>query len=230
MTAFPMSSLHQLTQRQGRLLQVGVLRALRGDNGSELFTVTDPSYFINTASSIATGDIDGDGMPEIIACDASGIRLIAFEHDGAFKWRSDPLEPVNWGAPAIADLDKDGIPEIIIGRQALDNNGNILWTGTGGRGSQTIVGSLSLVADVDVDGNPEVVAGNTVYSADGSIKWQNVSLLDGYNAVGNFDADSNAEIVLVSGGQVWLLDHDLSIKWGPMPIPGWGCWWPSNHS
>jgi hypothetical protein len=41
----------------------GVLRALRGDTGSELFTVTDPSLAVNFVSSVAVGDIDGDGHP-----------------------------------------------------------------------------------------------------------------------------------------------------------------------
>jgi len=76
------------------------------------------------------------------------------------------------GAPAIADLDGDGVPEIVIGRQVLDDTGAILWTGTGGRGGDS-VGPLSHVADIDDDGSPEVVAGNTVYSAAGAIEWQN---------------------------------------------------------
>ncbi|MBN2320579.1 MAG: VCBS repeat-containing protein [Acidobacteria bacterium] len=206
----------------GGLVEVGYLRALNGSDGSELFTVTDPNYLINTAASVATGDIDLDGSPEIIACDSTGSRLIAFEHDGAFKWRSPVLEAINWGAPAIADLDQDGTPEIIVGRQVLDNTGTVLWTGTGGRGSQSTVGPISLVSDVDLDGSPEIVAGNTVYDKDGSIEYQNPALPDGHNAVADFDADDQAEIVLVSGGTVRLLEHDLTVKWGPVAIPGGG--------
>ncbi|TRU58127.1 MAG: VCBS repeat-containing protein [Microcystis aeruginosa Ma_QC_C_20070823_S13] len=202
-------------------VESGVLRALRGNNGSELFTVTDPTLRINTASSIATGDIDGDGFPEIIANDASGTRLLAFESNGSFKWRSPVLQAVNWGAPAIADLDENGVPEIIIGRQVLDNNGSILWTGTGGSGSQGI-GPLSLVSDVDLDGSPDIVAGNTIYSATGAIKHQNAALPDGLNAVANFDADPEAEIVLVNGGLVWLLEPDLSVIWGGVSLPRGG--------
>jgi hypothetical protein len=206
----------------GGYVEVGVLRALHGTDGSEVFTVTDTNYQVSTTSSVAVGDIDGDGRPEIIACDSTGSRLIAFEHNGAFKWRSPNLEAVYWGAPAIADLDQDGVPEIIIGRQVLNNNGTIRWTGTGGRGSQSSIGPLSLVADVDLDGAPDVVAGNTVYRANGTILYQNTSLPDGYNAVGNFDNDPNPEIVLVQGGRVWLLEHDLTVKWGPVSIPGGG--------
>ena len=211
--------------RGGALVETGYLRALNGTDGSELFTVTDASFRVNTASSIATGDIDNDGFPEIIACDNSGSRLIAFEHDGTFKWRSGTLEAINWGAASIADLDKDGTPEIIIGRQVLNNAGGLLWTGTGGRGSQGTVGVLSLVADVDLDGSPEVIAGNTAYDAAGTIEWQ-AQLPDGYNAVGNFDDDNFAEIVLVSAGTVRLLEHDGAVKWGPVSIPGGGAGGP----
>ena len=211
----------------GGYVEVGQLRAIRGTDGFAFFTVSDPAYLINTVSSIAVGDIDGDGRPEIIACDSFGSRLIAFEHDGSFKWRSPALEAIYWGAPAIADLDHDGIPEIIIGRQVLNSNGTLRWTGTGGRGS--VYGPLSLVADVDLDGSPEIVAGNTIYRADGTIYKQNTSLPDGFNAVGNFDSDPFPEIVLVSGGRIWLLKHDLTVKWGPVDDSRWREWWPSDH-
>lgn len=111
-----------------------------------MFSVTDANLLINTTCSVAIGDIDNDGYPEIVACDSSGFRLIAFESDGSFKWRSGNLETNYWGAPSIADLDKDGSPEIIIGRQVLNNNGTLLWTGNGGKGSQGSAGPLSLVS------------------------------------------------------------------------------------
>jgi hypothetical protein len=209
----------------GGLVEVGYLRALNGSNGAELFTVTDPNLLVSTTASIAVGDIDLEGFPEIIACDNSGLRLIAFEHDGSFKWRSQNLEAIYWGAPAIADLDEDGVPEIVIGRQVLDATGALLWTGTGGRASQSNVGPLSAVADIDLDGSPEVVAGNTVYDAGGLIEWQ-APVPDGSPAVANFDADPEAEIVLVSAGQVRLLEHTGAVKWGPVAIPGGGAGGP----
>lgn len=76
-----------------------------------------------------------------------------------------------------------------------------------------------------LDGSPDIVAGNTVYSASGSVKSQ-ISATDGYNAVANFDSDNMAEIVLVSGGYVRLLEHDCSVKWGPVAIPGGGAGGP----
>lgn len=207
----------------GGYVEIGVLRALSGADGSELFTVTDSSLLVNTAASVAAGDIDGDGLPEIVACDSTGSRLIAFEHNGAYKWRSPYLETVYWGAPSLADLDHDGVPEIIVGRQVLNNDGTVRWTGTGGRGAQTYsTGPLSLVADVNMDGSPEIVGGNTVYTASGSILWTASGAPDGYNAVADFDDDLYPEIVLVSGGTVRLLEHNGAVKWGPVSIPGSG--------
>ncbi|OQZ02353.1 MAG: hypothetical protein B6D35_01240, partial [Candidatus Brocadia sp. UTAMX2] len=198
--------------------EVGVLRALNGRDGTEIFTVTDPALRINTGSPVAVGDIDLDGKQEIVACDASGYQLIVFEHDGMFKWRSPRLEVVFWGAPSIADLDGDGIPEIVIGRQVLNNDGSLRWSGSGGSGDNYPLGPLSLVADINLDGSPDVVAGNTVYNADGSIQ-MSFSLRDGFNAVANFDDDAFPEIVLVTYGRVYLLGHDGTIKWGPVNIP-----------
>ena len=49
---------------------------------------------------------------------------------------------------------------------------------------------------------------------------------DGLNAVGNFDADPFPEVVLVSDGQVWLLEHNGAVKWGPVGLPGGGAGGP----
>lgn len=136
----------------GGYVEVGFLRALNGNNGTELFTVTDPSLMVNCASSVAVGDIDNDGRAEIIACAANDVQLLCFNWDGTLKWTSATIEPVEWGAPCIADLDQDGTPEIVIGRQVLNNNGTLRWTGAGGIGGP--VGPISLVADVDNDGSP----------------------------------------------------------------------------
>ena len=205
------------TSRGGANVEVGQLRAIDGKTGGELFTVTNRN--INVASSVAVGDIDGDGKPEIVACDATGDRLVTFEHDGTFKWQSPQLEQVNWGSPSLADLDQDGVPEIIIGRQVLNSDGTLRWTGTGGRAY--ISGPLSLVSDIDLDGHLDIVAGNTVYSFDGQIEWQN-NIPDGFNAVGNFDTDPQAEVVLVSSGSVYLFNYDGTFIWGPVAIPGGG--------
>jgi RHS repeat-associated protein len=204
----------------------GYLRVLDGATGAERFTVANPSQQVAALSPPAVGDIDGDGRPEIIAVALSTDRLIAFEHDGTFKWQSPVVESPGWGGAALVDFDGDGQPEILVGRTVLNGNGTIRWKGTGGKGeastaSGLLAGSLSMAADLDGNGIPEVVAGNTAYRNDGTILWQ-VSAPDGLTAVGNFDADPSPEIVLVGSGQVRLLEHNGAVKWGPVSLPGGG--------
>ncbi len=207
----------------GAYEQDGHLRAVRGDGTGEIFTVTDPQYDLRGNTGLAVGDIDGDGRPEILAMHESLTRLLAFEHDGTFKWQSDSFEP-RLGSPAIADLDRDGTPEIVLGSKVLNNDGTLRWAAPAstpalGRGANA-GHDIPLAADLNLSGGLEVVAGNTAYHADGSIFWHNQELTDGYNAVADFDDDPFPEVVLVTKRQVYLLEHDGTVAWGPVLLPG----------
>ncbi|GMR22350.1 MAG: hypothetical protein BMS9Abin37_0695 [Acidobacteriota bacterium] len=145
----------------------GVLRIVSGVDGTELVTVTDPLLTLSSFGQIAVGDIDRDGLPEILAKDDGAGLLMTFEHDGTHKWTSieDTDESFQqWGGPSIVNLDSDPEPEIVFGRAVFDNTGALMWRGTGGRA--TIKGPLSLVADIDQTFPPEVIAGNTIYNAE----------------------------------------------------------------
>ncbi|MCI0535158.1 MAG: putative Ig domain-containing protein, partial [Verrucomicrobiales bacterium] len=208
----------------------GTLRAISGADGRDLWTVSNRASDVAGGAGIAIGDIDADGLSEIVAVHES-TSLIAFENDGAFKWLSSTPVGVsphhssgNLGAPAIADLDHDGVPEIVFGSMVFDNSGHLLWKGStsGGTGDgDNAFGALSIVADLDLDGWPEIVAGKTAYRRDGSVYW-NSTLTDGFPAVANFDEDPYTEIALVTQGNLYLLEHSGEVKWGPVAIPGGG--------
>jgi hypothetical protein len=129
--------------------------------------------------------------------------------------------------PTLADLDSDGIAEIIAGRVVLDGiTGEMRWRGQEGRGFNAFLGPISVVADIDLDTIPEVIAGNTAYEADGWLEWTydyGSSLgtcqsacggiaCDGYNAIGDFDDDPYAEVVIVVAERVFVLEHDGTLK------------------
>jgi hypothetical protein len=179
----------------------GILTAIQGDTGQEIFSITNPAYRTSAVNSLAVGDIDNDGLVEIIATNFVpgyySSKLMAFEHDGTLKWMSpdNPGIIVAWGGPSIADLDNDGIPEIITGATVLNNTGTLRWKGTGGTGSQTW-GPLSLIADIDLDGTPEVVAGTTVYRNNGTILWRNTTVWRqcvSFRAYGHADMGSSID-------------------------------------
>ncbi|MDH5646169.1 MAG: FG-GAP-like repeat-containing protein, partial [Candidatus Heimdallarchaeota archaeon] len=203
----------------------GPLRALDGRDGRELFTVSDPTLEMTANGQLAVGDIDGDGRPEIVGMDAEAYRnhLLAFEHDGTFKWRSAQVFSAGIGGASVADLDADGTAEVIMGRDVLDGAGNLRWSGAHGRGDAVYGAAYSLVADVNLDGSPDVVAGNTVYESTGEEQWYNPDIPDGYPALGNFDADAEPEIVLVTFNELWLLEHTGKVIWGPVSISRGGC-------
>ncbi len=190
----------------------GILRAIRGSDGAELFSITDPDYRVEPGGDPAVADIDNDGRPEIIANkDPEGI--ICFEHDGAFKWLS-PTPSLGGGGVAIADLDEDGRPEIIAGKTVLNNNGSVRWTGSAGSSSH------AAVANLDMSGHPEVLCGNSVYRHDGTIFWTGTH--GGVPAVANFDRDAFPEVVIVGGDRISMWEHDGTLKWGPVPVPTTG--------
>jgi subtilase family serine protease len=239
------------------IASVGGIIVRRGDNGAVVWA----KQFDTSGKQITPviADLDGDGKPEILAHtnsdpvtgETNQHRLVALNAaDGSRKWTSPQLARAGtWesrialgqtylyaGAPAVADLDGDGHPELICGRTVLHGaDGSIAWTGTGGAGRAWIepgeLGGEDLYAenfpdqeapiavDVDGDGRLDVVAGNTVYRADGTILWQRSDLPDGYTAPVYLGGETRPHVCLVAQGRVWLLASDGTTTWGPINIP-----------
>jgi len=189
----------------------GVLRAISGDGSEELFAVIETEFMTLPGNGIAVGDIDNDGLPEIVGV-SDDFRIIAFENDGTPKWKSTAFITGTYlrtvPSVTLADLDQDGTAEVIVGRLVLDSFGQLLWDGVAGYGQNT-----SCVANLDMDGHPELICGNTAYRSDGTIYWQNNTVGDGFTAIGNFDDDSFPEIVTVCDGKVYLLEHNGDLVW-----------------
>ena len=145
-------------------------------------------YAINFHSSAATGDIDGDGILEVLAiahnngsCSSAVTPIYAWKKDGTLV----PNWPMNAGnlcnsysplnSPSVTDIDNDGKDEAVIGLFTLsifDQEGKkLIGNGIG-------ADIAPAISDVDGDGKFEFsgVRYNRIQigNDDGSIYWQRI--------------------------------------------------------
>jgi hypothetical protein len=198
-------------------------RLLWSSNGSPMPNTAGPSQ-IRWDGHIAIGDLDGDprnGL-EIVAVKTGGsFGLIAFHGDGSRYWVSSGMSNIGGANPStnIADLDGDGVPEVIAGASAFNGRtGALIWQGMGSVGING-QGPLSVVANLDDDNTLEVIAGGTVYESNGRPRFSAPG--QGFAAVGDMlDAmnrsghDGVPEIVRVVAGRVEILDKMTGmVRW-----------------
>ena len=209
----------------------GVLRIVRGDTGEEVRSVTDP--VVCPEAGIALGDLDGDGVPEIVTAGPCAGPLLAFDPEGNLLWRSHAAGGavvdvgMEFGAPSIADLDGDGLAEVVSGAAVFEHDGLLRWSVRLGAGANCCSGiprgPLTAVYDLDGDGLLDVVAGNAAWRGDGTPIWDRPSLEDGYVAVADFFADGVPDVVVVHDGFVSIRrGTDGEPIWGPVALPGGG--------
>jgi len=214
---------------------VGYLRALAGDTGVEKWGANSDVYqsanWVQPRGTPAAADIDGDGKPEIVSPKAGG-GMIAFEHDGTFKWRSttDGSTPYNVAmnsvTTAIADLEGDGTPEIVAAGIVFEadgklrfNNGALAGSNNGG------YGAVSIVANLDGKGHQEIVSGRRAWHSDGTLYWDN-GQVDGYPAIGDLDLDGTPELVVIAAGTVRVQDPTTGAVLASLAMPAAGAGGP----
>ncbi len=202
------------------------IHVLDGATGSEHFQIPQ-SEGVSCFATPAFGDIDNDGLPEIVAIYNAGgtFRVKAFEHDGTLKWAnvSDGGAAQQFsresGAIALHDLDADGDVEIIFNHEVYDHNGVLLWEKPNPTPGEL---EATTAADLDGDGKMEVITGHSAYHWDGSLYFDNYPMITSQSIpqVANLDADPEPEIFVTSGQGLWMVEHTGAIKWGPATPTG----------
>jgi hypothetical protein len=201
---------------------------LDGGTGALLLRIDDA---VDSSFTPAIGDIDGDGLVEIVTTSVAG-NLVAFENDGTLKWS----QPATWdiadffgqdlrysGSAALADVDNDGDVEIITANLLFDHDGELL------QHFPIIAGiwGATTAADLDGDGDLEIVLGNAALHHDGGVLWQ-TGLEAGYPQVADLDDDGLPEVVLTNFQGLSLIEHDGSITYSnlrPTGVPAAGTNW-----
>ncbi|MEM9071035.1 MAG: hypothetical protein AAGE52_21165 [Myxococcota bacterium] len=189
----------------------GVLRAISGHDGSRLWPTSNPSYTTHPALEVAIADIRPESPgPEIVGCtfDAGTTfgtaRLTIFSATGAMLERFDTDPVVGCGRPAIADMNGDGVGEIVVGNSIVqaDGSGSVAATITGRN-------AIPVLYDVDDDPDLEFIGINGVADHDGTTVWQEDLFAgeSGYVAVADMDLDGDPDIVATS-----VTSHQVTIR------------------
>lgn len=184
------AKLNIMDQSMSDISGEGMLRAIHGNDGSPYFDITAAALKLGAVTQIAAGDLDGDNLPEIVAVKHtfhpgttmmgfggkySDGTLLVFDRKGVLEFETDhwtgDLNAGEFGsAPAIADLDGDGHPEIVFERTVFHYDGT-KWFDMDRSGNWGH-GAFPTLADVDGDGKAEIISGAFVYKAGGQLLWK----------------------------------------------------------
>jgi hypothetical protein len=165
----------------------------------------------NMMSSPALGDLDGDGIDDIVICSEEiGVHAYLSSSDDWVRYAGTGGNLLwSLATPIIADLENDGYLEVLIVNDAgtvyaWRNDGQSVIPGNNGFFAQT-VGSSSMgfpclaVADLDRDGYNEVIVGTGglyIFDIEGHplLEVQDYPYLFGI-AIANIDENEDLEII-----------------------------------
>jgi hypothetical protein len=173
-------------------------------------------------SGVLTHDIDGDGIDEVF-CAGRGLVVALKGTDGHVIWRVSDSSIGYWAQPQMADLNKDGIFEIIVpldspaGLLVLHaNDGSQYWRITG-LGLETF--SSPVICDIDGKGYPTIFVASTdvfhglsgsgritALSYDGRILRQTFAWRPCAGGLSIADADGDGEFELYMGDRNMYLN------------------------
>ncbi len=193
-------------------------------------------------ASPVVGDIDGDGINEVIVGSHLGTqwkRVFVLDGDSGTLEHTFYVSGTVPNSAAICDLNGDGILDIV----AVDNSGHVYcWSGEDFNGGSQydplpgfpveVTGSPTSpsIADIDGDFKLEIVIGTGdgylyAINHDGSIcsgypvTVPELSEITGQPVIANLDNDDSLELMFADGSDSYAYCYDLGVKSFPAEMP-----------
>jgi FG-GAP repeat protein len=154
----------------GGLSYPGLVRALRGYDGSDLFVIHGAPNEILGWSIAGLDDVDGDHVPDFAASSAAaGGQVVVYSGATQAQIYAVPGAQYETKLLALGDVDGDLVTDFAAARRGSVTSeidvrsgatGALLYTLS--RNSNTFGIALARVDDVDLDGIPDLLVGDTV--------------------------------------------------------------------
>lgn len=159
---------------------------------------------------VANFDPSDDALEVLYWLESGGIRLVDGDGVTELGLRTDAGGGIGRSAPSVADLNADGIPDVVVGCHAMNGRdiGNAAMDFFDRGGCMLATQRLlhSVIADLNGDGTPDVTTGAFTMTGRGEILWGSADGEHGFAAVADLDGSGTPEVITTRSGEVRVVD------------------------
>ncbi|WP_319021759.1 choice-of-anchor A family protein [Pseudoalteromonas undina] len=197
-------------------LSNGIVRALNGVDGTELWNYSTGTVAADARYSPAVADLDGDGVVEIVVSSRLKDYISVVDNEGVIKKQISKVGS-NWstiGNVSIADLDNDGSVEFSLGDAVYNYDIGSVYTFDWA--------PSSVIFDSNSDGVQEVLSSGQLNDVYGAELWRYVGEDKiWFSSIADIDGDQQPEVILsipatsatANKSKLVALEANGNVKW-----------------